>query len=183
MLFLCSHLCTSVGDRIPWVTGRLVTLELPHGLHYCPVLQAAPEKSLGHLCIMFQTNTRSHCKLGIAFKQMHPAGIWSNVGVCHSLSHRALPRIVWMYLVLWFQVHASLAEWKLTLQRCLWASLHTIFSNRSGDKRDYKCQSVLWRRASLGLQGLLAQDLLWANMARLFIRCSWQWKQGSCVQH
>lgn len=28
---------------------------------------------------------------------------------------------------------ASLAEWKLTLQRCLWASLCTIFSKRSGD--------------------------------------------------
>lgn len=63
---------------------------------------------------------------------MHPAGIWSNEGVWHSLSHRALPRTVWMCSVLWFQVSASLAEWKLTLQRCFWASLHTSFSNRSG---------------------------------------------------
>lgn len=44
-----SHLYTSMGDRISWVTGGLVILGLPCGLHYCPVLQTVPEKaSLRH---------------------------------------------------------------------------------------------------------------------------------------
>lgn len=48
---------------------------------------------------------------------------------------------------------------------------------------EYKFRSMLWSRASICLQGLLARDLLWANVAILLISCSWQWKQDSCVQH
>lgn len=41
-------------------------------------------------------------------------------------------------------------------------------------QHEYKFHSMLWSRASICLQGLLAQDLLWANTAILPISCSWQ---------
>ena len=45
-----------------------------------------------------------------------------------------------------------------------------------------KSHPMLWRRVSIGLCGLLARALLWANMAILLVSHSWQWKQDSCVQ-
>lgn len=131
---------------------------------------------------MLHTSTRSHCKLGTAFKQMHSAGIWSNVGVWHSLATGVCPE---------FSERTQCSGFKLApaLQNGNWLcreayALHAYnFLQQIWGQHEYKCHSVLWHRASLGFQGLLARDLLWANMAILLIRCSWQWQQGSCVQH
>lgn len=107
------------------------TADLPRGLRYCTALQAAPEKSLRHLCITLQTDTRSHHKLGIAFEQIHATGSWSTAGVRHRLSHRALPRAI-----LSAQASTQCQPGRTgagCLQRCLWACLHTVFSSRSGE--------------------------------------------------
>lgn len=127
----CSHLSASMGED-SLGNWKAVTLELLWGLHYCTVLQAAPEKSLGHVCNMLHTSTRSHCKLGTAFKQMHSAGIRTNVGVWHGLATGLCPEF------------SECTQCSLSSQRqpCrmetdsaerLTPSLHTIFSSRFGD--------------------------------------------------
>jgi len=123
---------------------------------------------------MLQTNTRSHHKPGTEFEQIHPTGSWSLWCAAQTEPHGSAQSSL---DVLDARASAPCRPCRVgagSLQRH-YGPVCAQFS--PADLRTAWRHPMLQHRASIGLWGLLTWALLWANMAKLFISHSWQWKK------